>query len=69
MLLRSQALEAVDRLGDLDLLALVLAELGVVGVADDDGLAGAGDDCFVALAGCTRGNGKERRGGSDLLCW
>ncbi len=39
------ALQDVDRLGNLDLLGLVGVELGVVGVANDDGLAAARDDC------------------------
>ena len=37
-------LQDVDRLGDLNLLRLVVRELLVSGVADDDGLAAAGND-------------------------
>ena len=39
-----QALQAVDGLGDLDALALLVGELVVVDVADDDGAAAAGND-------------------------
>lgn len=39
-----ETLQAVDGLGDLDLLGLVGLELLVAGVADDDGLATTGSD-------------------------
>lgn len=46
-----ETLEEVVGVGDLDLVGLLARELLVVGVADDDGAALAGDDLLVGVEG------------------
>lgn len=51
-----KTLEAVDRLWDLNLLGFAIGKLLIVGVADDNWLSGAGNDCenvsIVSGTGC-----------------
>ena len=59
-----KTLEAVDRLGDLNLLSLRSLELFIIGVADDNGLATTSNDWDIVRIE----NGRKRRI-CDIPCW